>query len=137
MMIMMIITQVPTLLYSNPSHKEASFHTFRRHRVSSYSIMITINDDLENHDDDDFMRWVSLKTLMYLLFGENSPLLFSSRWGFWWMDPLIHCLCGNILHDMPAATNCVAINESRKVWVLYLSFSRTFYFFYNNFWRLD
>jgi len=23
---------VPTLLYSNPSHKEASFHTFRRHR---------------------------------------------------------------------------------------------------------
>jgi hypothetical protein len=23
---------VPALLYSNPSHKEASFHTFRRHR---------------------------------------------------------------------------------------------------------
>ena len=32
------------------------------------------------------------------------------------VDPLIHCLCGNILHDiMPAETNYVAINESRKV----------------------
>ena len=41
--------QVPALLYSNPSHKEASFHTFRRHRVS---LQFTMNLRTINRNDD-------------------------------------------------------------------------------------